>query len=242
MYNSQYFKETSSTNFLMKEILLSEKHEEGFMIYTDFQTAGKGQGLNTWESEFGKNLLFSIVLYPQHIHPSSQFVISQIASLAICDVLSEICDNVKIKWPNDIYVDDKKIAGILIENVLQGKSINRTVIGIGLNVNQKNFVSDAPNPVSLMQITGKRINRLKLMEKIREKITELYNIDDYDKIKSEYFRCLYRNNGFYPYSTGVTNFEARITDVLDDGRILLKLSDGNENLYGFKEVEFIINS
>lgn len=235
-----FVNQTTSTNVLMKEIISSEKPEEGFVVYTDFQTSGKGQGSNQWESEPGKNLLFTILLYPHHIHAAEQFIISQIASIALTDVLAEFCQNVKIKWPNDIYIDDRKIAGILIENMLQGSAIKRSVIGIGLNVNQQKFVSDAPNPVSLRQLTLKSYNRKSLLLKILTRFFELYQCEDYKILKQMYFKRLYRADGFYTYSSGGKFFNAKIKNILDDGRLLLQQNDGKEVVFGFKEVEFFI--
>ena len=138
---------------------------EGLVIYTDFQSAGKGQPGNAWESSKGMNLLFSVMLHPIQVHMDELFLISQLVSVAIKNALDEYTTNITIKWPNDIYWNDKKLAGILIENSLQGNKIMSVVIGIGLNVNQKLFLSNAPNPVSLFLITGKRQNRKQLLQK-----------------------------------------------------------------------------
>ncbi len=241
MMECYYIPETTSTNELLKSISRKEDKPEGFFIYTDHQTSGKGQGINRWESKKGKNILFSTLLFPNHIQAAEQFIISQIVSVAILEVLSDIIPNVKIKWPNDIYVEDRKIAGILIENTIQGSIINKTIIGIGLNVNQTEFTSYAPNPVSLKLITKKSSNRHKLMERIIEKILENYYDADYEIIRMQYFNKLYRNDGYYPYSGEGETFRAMITEVLNDGRLVLLNKEGETKIYGFKEVEFIIN-
>ena len=134
-----YIKETDSTNNLIRKMMQDENLPEGFLVYTDFQTAGKGQPGNTWESEAGKNLLFSIVLYPHEIPIHEQFVLSEIASLSIKNILAKYTDGISVKWPNDIYWNDRKIAGILIENSLKKNEINYSIIGIGLNINQTIF-------------------------------------------------------------------------------------------------------
>ncbi len=239
--NMLFVRETISTNALMKDIHCKDKPDEGFVVYTDYQSAGRGLGTNSWEAKAGKNVLFSILLYPHHIKPSEQFVISQIVSIAIWEVLSEIISNVKIKWPNDIYVNNKKIAGILIENTIQGNCISKTIIGIGLNVNQTKFESDAPNPVSLKLVTGKSHNRLSLITKICNKIVFLYQLVNYDLLKENYFNNLFRNNGFFPYHSDSGSFNAKIIDVKEDGRISLLKENGEVKLFGFKEVEFVIN-
>ena len=151
--------ETDSTNNYLREQCAKARLPEGSLVIADFQTAGKGQVGNSWESEAGKNLMFSILLYPDSLPANRQFLISQIASLSVKETLEGYTDSVKVKWPNDIYWKDRKICGMLIENDLSGQHLYCSVIGIGLNINQEIFRSDAPNPVSLTQITGKVYDR-----------------------------------------------------------------------------------
>ena len=148
--------ETASTNQYLSQLCnqLQESVAELTTVTAEFQTAGKGQRGNTWEAEEGKNLLFSFVLYPSFLEARRQFILSQIVSLAIKEELSRWSDEITIKWPNDIYWKDKKICGILIENDLSGHHIRRSIAGIGININQEVFNSDAPNPFSLKQIPG----------------------------------------------------------------------------------------
>ncbi|MBP1664245.1 MAG: biotin/acetyl-CoA-carboxylase ligase, partial [Bacteroidetes bacterium] len=169
-----YIESTSSTNLLLQQMMRQEDLPEGYIVYTGFQTAGKGQTGNSWESEPNKNLLFSVLLRPRSIKADKQFILSQITGLAVKKVLDKFTGDISIKWPNDIYWKEKKIGGILIENSLIRDCINTCVIGIGLNVNQEKFLSDAPNPVSLKQITGIDTNREELMMLIRAEIMDLY--------------------------------------------------------------------
>ncbi len=150
------FESLPSTNSYAAFLLKNEVIPEGAIVSAEYQTTGRGQGSNIWESENGKNLLISIILYPSIIYPASQFLISMALSLGICDFLKRFIPDCSIKWPNDIYVNDDKIAGILIENSIMGDKIESTIAGIGLNINQEKFLSDAPNPVSLSLITGKK--------------------------------------------------------------------------------------
>lgn len=240
MKNSLYLNETTSTNSFLRESLRQKTLPEGFVVFTDFQTAGKGQTENSWESEKGKNLLFSILLYPHQISIEEQFILSQIVSIALIKVLSEYCEQVKIKWPNDIYVNDKKLAGILIENSLQGAQIKSTIIGIGLNVNQTDFKSDAPNPVSLRLLNNKSYNRKVILEKIIDNILHIYSEMDKDIIRENYFTNLYRNDGFYAFRRGNKVFNARIKNVLPNGKLILSLENESTKAFYFKEVEFII--
>ncbi len=187
-----YIKQTHSTNALLIEMVREGNLPEEFLIRTDFQTAGKGQMGNSWEAEAGKNLLFSFVLYPVHIEIDEQFIISQLVSVAIKKVLDTYADGFTVKWPNDIYYCDKKIGGILIENSLQGGRLKWMVTGVGLNINQKVFRSNAPNPVSLRQITGKRMNRKTILDQITREIHQLYHEMDAEAIRNAYFESLYR--------------------------------------------------
>lgn len=239
MKNSLFVKQTQSTNVLLWEMLRKDQLSEGFVVYTDFQTAGKGQIGNSWESEVRKNLLFSMVLYPQKIPLDQLFLISQLVSLGIKKALDKYVDGITVKWPNDIYWYDRKMAGILIENSLQANKV-RTVVGLGLNVNQREFVSSAPNPVSLRQITGKPVNRKLLLNSIVENIMELYNELDMAKIRLEYANSLYRKDGFHSYTAAGELFHAKILLVHPDGQLELETKLGERKGFYFKEVQFLM--
>lgn len=227
--------ETDSTNRWLKD------HGEGTMVVaTDYQTAGKGCGSNAWESERGKNLTFSMLIHPDGIAAREQFHITEVVSVALCRTLQPyIYNKVEIKWPNDIYVGDRKLCGILIENRLQGNVIVDCIIGIGLNVNQRVFLSDAPNPVSMYQLTGQELDRDELLKAFIENLDQEWQ----NKTNgSEYRELLYRKgkDGLYEDKTG--RFVARLADVLPDGRLLLVDEEGKEHTYAFKEVSFIIEN
>jgi len=240
MENSFFIKETASTNELLWKMLRDNTLSDGFVVRTDFQTAGKGQIGNSWESEPGKNLLFSMALSPQKIRPDQQFLISQLVSVGIKKALDQYMDDVTVKWPNDIYWKDKKLAGILIENSLQGRQIKFAVVGIGLNVNQTEFVSNAPNPVSLRQIAGKRIVRNSLLKKICQNIMDLYCHLNVETLQAEYANMLFRKDGFHTFKADGELFEARIFRVHPDGRLELETSEGEYRSFYFKEVSFVI--
>lgn len=214
------------------------------IVTADYQTAGKGQGVNTWESEHGKNLLFSMLIHPKSIFASQQFVISMAISLAIKDALSEYIDNVHVKWPNDIYYKDKKICGILIENNLSGNSIKDCVIGIGVDVNQRLFLSDAPNPVSMYNILGHETDLNELLNHIVDRFDDLLEHIETGKsemVKTRYLLSLYRKSGTHPYVDQDGAFMADLVTVQDDGYLVLKDSESRIRKYAFKEVAFIIN-
>lgn len=241
MKNSLYIKSLFSTNDFLKNYIRENNCQEEFVVHTDLQTKGKGQQGNKWEAEKGKNLLFSIVIYPFDIAIHQQFVISQIISLSIVKTLEKYIDSVKIKWPNDIYWNDKKLCGILIENSLKGNTIKHSIIGIGLNINQTSFSSDIPNPVSLKQITGKSYRREKILSEILENFHHFYAKKDELQIKTEYLKKLFRNDGFYLYKTDENDkFQAKITDIESDGKIILETPSKEKKEFYFKEVNFMI--
>ena len=200
------------------------------------QTAGRGQGSNKWESEDGKNLLFSILTSPVSVPIAKQFVLSMAGALALKHVLDRYTKDITLKWPNDIYWRNAKICGMLIENRLKGMQICDSIAGIGINVNQREFQSDAPNPISLWQITGQETNRQALLEDIICRI-ESYMLQD---VRERYMQALYRRKGLHPYCDAQGAFMARIEDVEEDGHLVLMTEDGERRRYAFKEVSFVI--
>ena len=231
--------ETDSTNRWLKDWLVAEsemKAKNYLVVVTEYQTAGRGCGSNTWESERGKNLTFSVLIRPQNMPASLQFHISMAMSLAICEALGTMVGDLSIKWPNDIYWRDSKIAGMLIEHTLVGAYVKDSIIGVGLNVNQRVFHSDAPNPVSLWQISGHETDRSQLLHNILEAF-EQYLLQD--NIREKYLIQLYRRRDFYPYCDKNGAFMARIITVEPDGQLLLCDEEGHERRYFFKEVRFI---
>lgn len=194
--------ETTSTNNYLRGLVGKEPLPEGSIVVTEYQTAGRGQVGNTWESEPGKNLMFSIILYPDFLPANRQFLISQIAALSVKETLDAYVDGITVKWPNDIYWRDKKICGMLIENDLTGHSLYCSVIGIGININQREFLSDALNPVSLVQITGREYDREEILNSFLKRLYDRYLgllQEKEEEIRSAYMAALYRGNGFHPY-------------------------------------------
>lgn len=239
--------ETDSTSNYLKSLLATldgvQREPRLTVAHADFQRAGRGQGSNSWESERGKNLLFSVSCHPTWVPVRSQFLISESMALALCDALSAHTDGISIKWPNDIYWNDRKISGTIIENTLNGGHINDCIIGTGVNVNQQEFRGDAPNPVSLCQIVGHEIDRLPLLHDIIKRL-DAYLADlrngNYDKIAALYMSRLYRGHGFFPFRDKDGDFEAAIVEVEDDGHLILRDRDEQIRSYAFKEVEFVL--
>ena len=236
----EFIEQTESTNGLVRKRLTIEDLPEMFVLQTNFQSAGKGQQGNSWESEVGKNLLFSLLIKPTNIAVDKQFIVSQMISLAIKKVLDQYAKGFSIKWPNDIYWNDKKIGGILIENTLQANRIKWMIIGVGLNVNQVSFVSNAPNPISLLNIVGKERPVNEILENILTVFEQVYRTNDIQNIREEYITNLYRGNGFHKFKADNQVFEAQITNVFPDGQIELETTTDEVLKFYFKEVEFVI--
>ncbi len=222
----------------------------------EFQTAGRGQRNNVWESEKGLNLTFTILLKPKMMKAYQQYSISKLTALAVVDYLSEKGIRAKVKWPNDVYVGDRKITGILIENKLSGDLISNSIIGIGINLNQENFTESALNPTSLL-LEAKNINRLngnsvdnikefdkrEELEQFMQIFTESYNKFDEELINKRFENELYRLNEYHLYQDTQSEdlFEARILGVNSQNACLrLELKTGEIREYAFKEVSYII--
>ena len=242
-------KQTDSTNRYLTSLCDERQDEvEPFtVVMADYQSAGKGQRGNSWESEAGANLTFSFVLYPSFLTAKRQFVISQIISLGIVKALRKyVEEGISIKWPNDIYYHDKKICGILVEIYLEGANLGRCVCGIGLNVNQEIFLSDAPNPVSLCAIINRKVDRMTLLQDVMEEIQSLYaqqKSDDEEmrmNLTINYFQQLYRRKGYHRYKDKEGEFSAKLLMVEPDGRLVLDDKNQRKRSYLFKEIQYII--
>ena len=239
-----WLKETDSTNNHLRRLLDKEQLPEGSLVVTDFQTAGKGQVGNSWESEAGMNLMFSLLLYPDFIPANRQFLISQIASLSVKETLDAYTDFIQVKWPNDIYWKDRKICGMLIENDLSGQLLYCSIIGIGLNLNQSLFRSNAPNPISLTQITGKKYDREEVLNRFLRIFFQYYCLllqEKEEEVRTAYMQALYHGEGYHRYRDGQGQFEARIQAIEPTGHLILQLRDGEQRRYAFKEVTTLVD-
>ena len=235
--------ETDSTNGWLRSFIAMDSHGQDLrqsgaeiVVVAEYQTAGRGCGTNSWESERGKNLTFSVLIHPEGIPARRQFHISMAVSLAVCETLGQYIGDLSIKWPNDIYWRNGKICGMLIENQLQGEVIKDSVIGIGINVNQRVFMSNAPNPVSLWQITGQETDRQQLLDDFLRCLGHYL----YKDVRQQYLQMLYRHNGFHPFTDKDGAFMAEIADVEDDGHLVLLDDSGLRRRYAFKEVQFVV--
>lgn len=249
-----YIKETHSTSTLLRE-QYSDTLPHLYTIRTDYQTAGRGQAGNSWESEKGKNLLFSTLLRYEGILATKQWRLSMLVAVALWETLAKYLpqEQLRIKWPNDIYFGDKKLVGILIENSLVGQYVGYSIAGIGVNVNQAEWQSDAPNPISMKQITGKDYDVEELMKEW------IYSMKSWETrtieaIKAMYMRYLYRRNGWHNYverevsvqptsiaKKGIDGtFRAELVGISEQGELILRKENNKEKTYHFKQIRFVI--
>jgi BirA family biotin operon repressor/biotin-[acetyl-CoA-carboxylase] ligase len=240
-YKLIHLETVGSTNLHASDLLSGKKLSEPTVILSDFQTEGKGQGSNHWESEPAKNILASVVVFPVKIKAKEQFFISKITAIAIRELLSEHISHVKIKWPNDILVNNLKISGILIENILKSDLIWSSVIGIGININQSEFPLPA---TSLKKEKGREYDRIQLLNHFLDTFHFWFEIlmsRDFARIDLEYYKNLYGFQEWRRFSWGGVEFEAFIEGVEADGYLVLKAGDGKIFKFGFREVELLFD-
>ncbi len=243
-FNILPFERLASTNNKLKSLKLTDSLDEFTVVLTDDQTAGKGQAGNSWESEPNKNLTFSLLLNPTYIEIQDQFIISKAVALGILQFLKYYSPDFSIKWPNDIYYKNNKIGGILIENSICQNLISDSIIGIGLNINQTDFMSNAPNPISLKNITGNEFDLETTLHKILESIANCINqikLGNIESLNELYLKNLYRKDGSYLYKDKEGAFYASINAINQYGHLELKTTEDEKKCYAFKEVEFVIN-
>ena len=251
-----YIKQTHSTSTLLRE-QYTDDLPHLYTIRTDFQTAGRGQAGNSWESEEGKNLLFSSLLRYEGIYAADQWRLSMLVAVACWEVLAKYLpkDWLTIKWPNDIYYGDKKLVGILIENSLSGSMVDHTIVGIGVNVNQTEWLSNAPNPMSMKQITGQDYPVEQLLSDWISAMKS-WETRTTEEIKDAYMQHLYRRQGWHLYverevsimPTAIATdteegiFRAQLVGITEQGELQLRTENNEEKTYHFKQIRFVIKS
>ena len=237
---------TSSTNDDARD----EKYREGDVVWADFQTAGRGQRGHEWHSRKGENLTFSVVLEPTFVPIAEQFAVSEVVALSLVDMLADYGIKARIKWTNDIYVGDWKLVGILIEHSLATATLRRTIVGVGINVNQTEFDASLPNPVSMAQLLGRELNAEEVLNRFLSHLQSNYDtlrgikngeLRIKNSLHDRYNALLYRLNEYYTYAlpTG-EKFRAKIVGTAPSGALRLENEQGKTKDYLFKEVEFVI--
>ena len=249
-----YIKQTYSTSTLLRE-QYSDALPHFYTIRTDYQTAGRGQAGNSWESEAGKNLLFSTLLRYEGIHAAQQWRLSMLVAVALWDTLANYLPKecLAIKWPNDIYFGDKKLVGILIENSLSGQYVGHSIVGIGVNVNQTKWLSNAPNPISMKEITGEEYDVEALMNEWISSMKS-WELRTTEEIKTAYVQHLYRHEGWHMYVEREVSVEptqiaqrdikgaflAQLIGITEQGELMLRKENNEEKIYHFKQIRFVL--
>ncbi len=253
--NIIWLKSTDSTN---------NRALDGIDIYPDgsvwaalHQSAGRGQRGNSWQSAEGENLTFSILFKPDFILAQEQFVISAAVAIGITNYLISKGIEAKIKWPNDIYVADKKICGILIENFIGGEGVSSSICGIGLNLNQLDFPPQLPNPTSVLIERegrgGECCEKFSLEEELELLLNEIFAQyeaakreklanGNFNPIYKNYHSKLYRLNQFHTFVETATNQRviAKIIGITEQACLLLQYPDGSTRAFAFKEISYVI--
>jgi BirA family biotin operon repressor/biotin-[acetyl-CoA-carboxylase] ligase len=235
--------ETESTNNWISDNITGQKLTSGTVVSTQWQSKGRGQAGNSWVSNKAENLLISILFEPLQLHASKQFSLLEAVSLALTDTLTHYLKGVCIKWPNDIYVGRKKIAGILIENTLMGENILHSIIGIGLNVNQIEFPQHLPNPTSMALLGNKEFDKHLILKELLNNFTQRFaqlNAGNYDAIHNQYVNSLFALRQNQKFKVDAEIFEAQIETVEPDGELIILKQNGTKASFLFKEIAFVI--
>lgn len=233
-----------STNDIAAEMIQSGINVfEGTVIITDNQTAGRGQRGNVWEASIGENLTFSVILKPAFLKASDQFQLNVAISLGVFDFLSEFIDeNLSVKWSNDIYYEDKKMGGILIENTLQGYNIGYSVVGIGLNINQMEFGNLRATSLRKASQNPLKYDLSEMLTKLLENLEKNYlriKQGDYESLKNRYLANMYRFQEYHYFRRNGQMFTGQIIGIDETGKLGIE-TEGMVLYFDFKEVEFVI--
>ncbi len=237
-------KQVDSTNSFLKNLLSnSTPVPEGTVIMADEQYAGRGQQQNTWHSEPGKNLTFSLLLKPHFLSPSQQFDLNRATSLGVYDALHPLLgDQLKIKWPNDIYYGDQKLGGMLIENTIQGDKLKDSIVGIGININQENFPEGASNATSVKQILQKDYELTLILSEICKHIEVYYlklRAGQTEFVRNAYLSRLYWLNEERGFESDNGVFNGIVKNVLPGGLLIIEDTNGRQLEFNLKELKFL---
>ena len=237
------FPSLPSTNLYALELLSKSKPSEGTVISAIHQTAGRGQIGSSWEAKAGQNITLSVILYPAFLAARRQFSLTQAVALSVRDFITRYTEKpVKVKWPNDIYIGDEKVAGILIQTTLSSKGFHNCVVGVGINVNQQEFAPLLPNPTSLSLATGRTYELPPLIDAFCQALEYRYlqlKSNDGPAISEEYLQHLYRMGQQSLFERpGGEQFTGVIRGVNADGQLIVRHS-GGEEVFHLKEVRVV---
>lgn len=236
--------QAASTNTYLSSLSREQSIPEGCVVVTYEQTQGRGQRGASWVSEPGKNLTLSILLFPSFIPAHEQFLLSQCVAVALADTVASFLPNetIHIKWPNDIYVNNRKIAGILIENTLVNQSIGSSITGIGLNVNQQSFGNAAPIAISMLNLLQQELELDKVAEILFSCLESQYlqlKTGKKEPLKNRYTSMLYRLNEWHTFIHEDNDFPGKIIGVDDTGKLMLETTDQCIRSFDIKEIAFV---
>jgi BirA family biotin operon repressor/biotin-[acetyl-CoA-carboxylase] ligase len=244
-YSHIHLDGVNSTNTYALELIGTKSPPEGTIITTSFQNNGKGMQANTWQSEAGSNLLFSMILYPDFLGAKNLFSLNQAVAISVCKCLQTVTSHFfSIKWPNDILCDDEKVCGVLIENIYRGMQMSSSVVGVGINVNQLNFDVFKPKAVSLKSITGKHFDTLEVLSCFEKSFYHYYDLLKQNKIAeidSAYHAHLFRKDALHVFEKNGQYFQATIRGVNPEGKLLLEHNNGILAVIDVKEIGYVFN-
>lgn len=240
----RHFAEVSSTNVLALEEAAKTTPSEGTVISADYQTAGRGQIGSSWYASPAQNLLLSVIFRPRWLVARQQFSLSQAVALAVADTISHFAQaQALVKWPNDVYLNDQKLAGILIQNSLTGQYLQTSVAGIGLNVNEKAFPKALPRPGSLRQYLGRELDRQEvqhlLFQRLEARYLQLKNTPAV--IRADYLKNLYRYQEWHSFQEIISGriFTGQIIGVQETGKLAIQMEQTHVQYFDLKEVAFL---
>ncbi|OON66256.1 biotin--[acetyl-CoA-carboxylase] ligase [Hymenobacter sp. CRA2] len=238
--------ECGSTNTEARDLLVQNRATDGCTVITDHQTAGRGQRGNQWEAAPGENLTLSVVWRPTFLPAAAQFRLNLAVALGVHDwaaVLLGPDPALRLKWPNDLFYQDQKLGGILIENTLSGAQIQFSVVGIGLNINQTQFgVSTA---TSFSRLTGRSYALAPLVTRLLESLERRYlqlRAGQYEALRAAYLQMLYRFDEWHPFEVAGQRLNGRIMDVTELGQLVVELPNGQRRSFDLQEIRHVLNS
>ena len=237
--------EIDSTNHFAQSLLETGNVTNGTAIMADYQTAGKGQKSNSWESERGKNMLATFIFFPAFLKAHNIFIINQLVCLAICETLEQFTkEPFAVKWPNDILFGEKKISGVLVENSLRGNAVQHSIIGVGININQTNFFEYEPRAISLSTVTGIEVNRIdELTIQLRDVINSYFNLLEKNPGKQQditnaYMDRLFGLNQKRSFIYDGKSMDGIIRGVDENGQLIIEV-EASRIVVGPKEIRFV---
>ncbi|MBN1951995.1 MAG: biotin--[acetyl-CoA-carboxylase] ligase [Bacteroidales bacterium] len=236
------YQQVTSTNEVMKKFISEGRGKEGTVILADFQTTGRGRGDHRWHSAPKENLLMSILLKPA-ISVQDHFFLNELVSLSVMDTLRAFGVSPGIKWPNDIYLQGKKLGGLLIENSLSGSRIRQSIIGLGLNLNATSFPSDLPNPISLRNVLGNEVDRIYFAGVLLDHLAHRYQLvreNQWELLHRNYLQKVLGLGSLVKFIVGGETCHGTLEDIRPQGEILIRSEENELKAYLYNEITLVL--